>query len=218
MLNVSVQLSAPRWVTARAISLYSSALTAGIGLGSWMWGTVAAHYDVAIAFIGSGIAVMCTALLGIILALPRDEEVDQDSVDIGYEPEVGMALTMRSGPVIVDVDYDVDPDKAREFYAVMLQLQRMRKRIGGFQWSISRDVSNPALWIESYHCPTWGDYLRMRSRYSQADLDLQTQADGYNRSGEGRRVRRRLERPYGSVRWQADSPDPHIGTMGYLGP
>ncbi len=218
MLNVSVQMSAPRWVTARAISLYSSALTAGIGFGSWAWGTVAAHHDVQVAFVGSGLAVMCTALLGLVLPLPRDEEVDQDSVDIGYEPEVGMAVTLRSGPIIVEVEYDVDPEKAREFYAVMLQMQRVRKRIGGFQWSISRDVANPALWTERYHCPTWGDYLRMRSRYSQPDLDVQTLADSYNRSGDGRRVRRRLERPYGSVRWQSDSPDPQLGTIGYIGP
>lgn len=32
MLNVGVQLTAPRWVTARALSLYSSALTGGIAI------------------------------------------------------------------------------------------------------------------------------------------------------------------------------------------
>ncbi|WP_255351695.1 MFS transporter [Novosphingobium sp. ST904] len=57
MLNVTVQLSAPRWVTARALSLFSSAITAGIGLGAWAWGMVAAAHDVAFALIASGIAV-----------------------------------------------------------------------------------------------------------------------------------------------------------------
>jgi MFS family permease len=218
MLNVSVQLCAPRWVTARALSLYSSALTAGIGFGSWGWGSVAAHWNVSFAFVGSGIAVMATGLLGLVLPLPRDEPGDPDSVDIGYEPEIGMALTLRSGPVIIEVEYDVDPDQAREFYAAMLGMQRVRQRIGGFQWSIARDIANPALWTERYYCPTWGDYLRMRGRYSQAELDVQTQADSYNRSGDGRRVRRRLERPYGSVRWQADSPDPHLGTVDFISP
>ncbi len=218
MLNVSVQLCAPRWVTARALSLYSSALTAGIGFGSWGWGSVAAHWNVSYAFVGSGLAVMTTALLGWALPLPRDEQADPDSVDIGYEPEVALALTLRSGPVIIEVEYDVDPDRAREFYDVMRRMERVRKRIGGFDWSIARDIANPALWTEHYHCPTWGDYLRMRSRYSQNDLDVQTQADSFNRAGEGRRVRRRLERPYGSVRWQADSPDPHLGTVGFIAP
>jgi hypothetical protein len=74
------------------------------------------------------------------------------------------------------------------------------------------------VWVERYHCPTWGDYLRMRDRYTQTDFQVQELADSFDRAGPGRRVRRRLERPYGSVRWKADSPDPRIDTVGYLGP
>ena len=44
LLNVGVQLSAPRWVTARAIAWFQSALTGGIALGAWMWGHVAADW------------------------------------------------------------------------------------------------------------------------------------------------------------------------------
>ena len=217
-LNVSVQLSAPRWVTARALSLYSSALTGGIAIGAWIWGKVAGWYDVSFAFEASAVAVAATLILGWLLPLPSVEDEDTSSVEIGAEPEVGMALTMRSGPVVVEVEYDVDLDQAREFYGVMMQVEKVRKRIGGFDWSISRDIANPAIWVERYHCPTWGDYMRMRDRYTQADLDIQELADSFNRSGQGRRVRRRLERPYGSVRWKADSPDLYKGTVGFIGP
>lgn len=218
LLNVSVQMTAPRWVTARALSLFSSAITAGIGIGAWAWGEVAAYQSVTFAFAASGIAVTATAGLGIFMPLLREEEIDQDSVDIGYEPEVALPLTLRSGPVVIEVEYDVEPDRARDFYEVMMKLQPVRKRIGGFDWSISRDIANPQLWIERYHCPTWGDYLRMRDRYTQAEFDLQEMADSYNRSGHGHRVRRMLERPFGSVRWRADSPDLYQGPVGYIGP
>lgn len=218
MLNVSVQLSAPRWVTARALSLFSSAITAGVGIGAWAWGLVAGSQDVAFAFIASGIAAASTFMLGWLLPLFRDQESDHAEVQIGYEPEVALGLTLRSGPVVIEVEYDVDPERAREFYDVMMKMQRVRKRIGGFDWSLSRDIANPAIWIERYHCPTWGDYLRMRDRYSQPDFEVQELADSYNRSGQGRRVRRRLERPFGSVRWKADSPDPQQETVGFMGP
>ncbi|KHK91288.1 MFS transporter [Novosphingobium malaysiense] len=218
MLNVTVQLSAPRWVTARALSLFSSAITAGIGIGAWGWGVVAGEYDVAFAVIASGIAVSATSLLGLVLPIAKDEVLDNASIEIGHEPEVSLGLSMRSGPVIVEVEYDVDPDRARDFYGVMMKMQSMRKRIGAFQWSIARDIANPALWTERYHCPTWGDYLRMRDRYTQADFAIQEEADGYNRSGSERRVRRRLERPFGSVRWKADSYDPHQETVGFITP
>jgi len=218
MLNVTIQLSAPRWVTARALSLYSSALTAGIGIGAVGWGVVASHSSVGFAFIASGGAMLLTVLLGLPFRLQQDQDVDTSQIELGHEPEVALGLTLRSGPVVIEVEYDVDPDQAREFYGVMVKLQRARNRIGAFDWSISRDIAKPSVWIERYHCPTWGDYLRMRDRYTQTEFELQEAADGFNRSGQGQRVRRRLERPFGSVRWKADSPDHHLGTVGYIGP
>ena len=218
LLNVGVQLSSPRWVTARALSLYSSALTGGIAIGAWLWGEATASFGVSHAMILSAAAVMATTLVGFLIPLQDDRDVDTESVGIANEVAVGMALTMRSGPIVVEVEYDVDPEQARKFYASAQKLQRIRKRNGGFEWSISRDIADPALWVERYHCPTWGDYLRMRDRYTQAELDLQVEVDSFNRSGQGMRVRRMLERPYGSVRWKAESPDPGIAPIGYIGP
>lgn len=218
LLNVNVQLSAPRWVAARALSLFGSSLTSGIALGAWGWGELAGSVGLANAYYLSGAATLLTVLLGYVLPLSREEEGENPAIDIGYEPSVVLGLNLRSGPIVVEVDYDVDPDQAREFYGVMMNMQRVRKRLGGFDWSISRDVENPALWTERYHCPTWGDYLRMRDRYTQMDFAVQAQARSFDRSPDGLRIRRRLERPYGSVRWKADSPDPYKDTIDYIVP
>ena len=216
-LNLVVQLSAPRWVTARALSLYSSALTGGVAFGAWGWGVVATYNGVAFAFFASSFAVVATVALGWLLPLPSSEE-NNDLVELEQVPDTGMALTMRSGPVVIEVEYDVDPERAREFYEVMTKIERIRKRIGGFDWSISRDIISPEIWVEHYHCPTWGDYLRMRDRYSQADSAMVQQAESFNRSHDRRRVKRRLERPFGSVRWKADSPDTYQDAVGYIAP
>lgn len=63
------------------------------------------------------------------MPLSRDEEGEKETVDIGFEPNLALGLSIRSGPIVVEVDYRVDPDSAREFYAVMTRMQRMRKRI-----------------------------------------------------------------------------------------
>ena len=86
--------------------------------------------DVGFAFVASGVAMLATVGLGMLFPLHADKEVDTDSVDIGYEPEVGLGLSLRSGPVVIEVEYDVDPEQAREFYGVMVRLQRARNRIG----------------------------------------------------------------------------------------
>lgn len=206
MLNVGVQLSAPRWVTARALSLYSSALTGGIALGAMAWGAVAARTDLHEAMLLSGLALAMTLLAGFVMPLVREGEDKRDPVVLSSEPEVNLALTSRSGPVEIEIDYRVDPEHAREFFRAMQDVGRTRRRNGGFGWSLGRDIADPALWTERYECPTWGDYLHMRDRFTQADREAQLRADAFNSLHEGR-LRRRLLRPSGSVRWRAEVPD-----------
>jgi MFS family permease len=208
LLSVGVQLSAPRWVVARALSWFQSALTGGIALGAWFWGAMTAKWDLSTAMVVSGMALMLTPLVGLLLPMPRVSHVDVEPAELNNEPEVGLPLTLRSGPVEIEIDYHVAPDDAREFYEVMQKLQRVRLRNGAFGWSLSRDIADVRLWTERFHCPTWGDYLRQRSRLTLADRELQNRADSFHTPGPGSRVRRRLERPLGSVRWRADTPAP----------
>lgn len=218
LFNISVQLASPRWVTARALSLFSSALTGGIAVGAVMWGVVANGWSVQIALVASGVALCATPLLAFVFRLPETSVDGVESIALDHEPEVAMALTLRSGPVVIEIDYRVAPERARPYYDAMLKVQRTRMRNGAFNWSISRDIADPVLWTERYQFPTWGDYLRMRDRFTQADLAVQSDVEAFLLEGVGKRVRRRLERPFGSVRWRADSPDPRQETVGYLGP
>lgn len=206
-LNLGVQLSAPRWVTARALSWFMSALTGGMAAGSWIWGRAAGDYGVGDAMLISGGALILSPLLGRLLPMPSSSVEATEPYELGNEPEVAMAITPRSGPVVIEVDYEVDPAMARQFYDAMLKLQRARQRNGAFDWSLSRDIADPAIWTERYLCPTWGDYLRLRSRFTHSDRELQEAAHAFAREGVTLAVRRKLERPFGSVRWRADTPD-----------
>ena len=207
LLNVSVQLSVPRWVAGRALSGFQASLTGGVAIGAWMWGHLAAQWSIEIAFLASGVALFLTPVIGLLLPIRPMAPADAEVIELGAEPEVALAITARSGPIAIEIDYRVHPGEARQFYDVMLKLQRARQRNGAFQWSLARDLSDPELWTERYHLPTWLDYCRLRSRFTHADRALQSAADAFNREGPARRIRRRLERPLGSVRWRADTPD-----------
>ena len=80
----------------------------------------------------------------------------------------------------------------------------MRCRI---DWSLARDVANVENWTERFHCPTWLDYLRQRNRPTQAERAVQDQARAMHIGTEPLKVRRMLERPFGSVRWKEEAPD-----------
>ena len=216
LFNVAVQLGAPRWVTARALSLFSSALTGGIGFGAALWGFVAGSVGLQFALYLSGTLLALWSLLGLLLPLPETPREQVEPVSLANEPEVGMALTLRSGPVTIEIDYEVAIEDARAFYESMRLVQRTRLRNGGFGWSLSRNIADPRHWTERYQCPTWGDYLRMRDRFTQADLASHAASRAFHRGESELAVRRLLERPFGSVRWQPDSPDPQYDAPGVI--
>ncbi len=217
LFNISVQMSVPRWVTARALSLFSSALTGGIAIGSLLWGRIAVQQGVTHTLYLSAGALFVAILIGLLMPLPRDNHSDLEQVEIGFDPDVALDLSLRSGPIVISLEYSVDPENARSFYDAMRGVYRMRMRNGGFNWSLARDIADPVRWTERYQCPTWGDYLRVRDRFTEADRAAQEAADAFLIPGSVKHVRRRLERPFGSVRWQPDSPDSKSDNIGILG-
>ena len=54
LFNVTVQLSTPRWVVGRTLSIYQTATFGGMAVGSWLWGIAAEAYGPTAALLGSG--------------------------------------------------------------------------------------------------------------------------------------------------------------------
>jgi hypothetical protein len=132
----------------------------------------------------------------------RDEDAERLE-----DPEVQLQLTARSGPLVVEIEYRVAQDQARNFHGVMQDVQLARQRNGAYGWSIARDIADPELWTERYHCPTWLDFLRQRNRATTSERALYLRAAGFHLGPDPVRVRRMLERPFGSVRWKEETPD-----------
>ena len=82
----------------------------------------------------------------------------------------------------------------------MQDVQLSTQRNGAYGWSVARDISDPERWTERYHCPTWLDYLRLRNRVTQAERALHQAAIAFHVGPDPVRIRRMLERPFGSVR------------------
>jgi MFS family permease len=199
-LNVGIQLSTPSWVTARALAWFQSALTGGVGLGAWLWGHAAGVWNLEIALALSGAAVLATAGLGLLMPMPETNAADIEAVTgaVPSDPEIALPLTPRSGPISLEIDYQVTAEQAPEFLMVMQDVQSSRLRQGAFDWTLERDIGNPALWTERYYFPTWGDYLRQRTRFTEGDHQVYRRSLAF-RSGTEADVRRRLERPPGAT-------------------
>jgi MFS family permease len=203
LFNVAVQLSAPRWVSGRALAAYQAASNGGIALGSWGWGHVTDSVGIQAALLAAAALLVASSLLGLWLRIPQVGARGEETVVLD-DPKVRLALTGRSGPVIVEIEYRVSEQDARAFHGLMLEVQAARKRNGAYGWSIARDVSDPELWSERYHCPTWYDYLRHRNRSTVAEAALGQRAVAFHMGPDPVRIHRMLERPFGSVRAHDD--------------
>jgi MFS family permease len=206
LFNIGVQLSAPRWVAGRSLAAYQAAISGGIAVGSWGWGRLTDLGGVEVALLVSAALMLASPLLGLWLPMPRIGARGEDA-EVLADPEVRLALTARSGPLVVEIEYRVAQENARAFHSVMQDVQLSRQRNGAYGWSIARDIADPELWTERYHCPTWLDYLRQRNRSTQSERALHQQAMAFHTGPDPVRIRRMLERPFGSVRWKDDSPD-----------
>lgn len=210
MFNISVQTSAPRWVTGRVLAIFQASITGGIALGSWMWGEIADAASLTTALAVSGAAVLVTIVVGFWLRMPDPGAPMEEEMIVREEPQVALALTPRSGPVQIEVTYRIACQDARSFYDLMLKVQLSRQRNGAYGWSIARDIADPELWVERFHCPTWLDYLRARDRSTPADRALQDAVLALHRGNMPPTLRRLLERPFGSVRWKEETVDPGL--------
>ncbi|KJC43953.1 MFS transporter [Bradyrhizobium sp. LTSP885] len=207
LFNIGVQLSAPRWVAGRSLAAFQAAIAGGIAIGSWIWGHITEIAGVETALLISAGLMLLSPILGIWLRMPPIGARNEAASETLADPEVRLQLTGRSGPLVVEIEYRVAQDNARAFHNVMQEVQLSRQRNGAYGWSIARDIADPELWIERYHCPTWLDYLRQRNRPTQSERELHQKAIDFHIGPDPVRVHRMLERPFGSVRWKDETPD-----------
>jgi len=210
LLNIGVQLSAPRWVSGRALAAYQAASSGGIAVGAWGWGHLTDLAGVEAALLIAAALMLASPLIGIWLRMPRIGARGEETVVLD-DPEVRLALTGRSGPVVVEIEYRVQRGNAWAFHTVMQEVQLFRKRNGAYGCSIARDIADPELWTERYRCPTWFDYLRQRNRATRSETATERQALAFHIGPGPVRIRRMLERPFGSVRSKDYTPDDAAG-------
>ncbi|MFK4654110.1 quinol monooxygenase YgiN [Bradyrhizobium japonicum] len=191
-------------MAGRSLAAYQAVSSGGIAIGSWSWGHLADGAGINTALLVSAVLMFASPILGFWLPMPRISEGAEEA-GILEDPKARLALTGRSGPLVVTIEYRVSQESAHAFHNVMQEVQLFRQRNGAHAWSLARDIADPQLWIERYQCPTWLDYLRQRNRSTQSERALDSQATAFHIGPEPARVRRMLERPFGSVRWKEDT-------------
>jgi len=194
LFNVTVQLSTPRWVVGRALAMYQTATFGGMAVGSWVWGGMADLHSAEFALAASSIVLVLGCLMGLRYTLPEFGTLNLDPLGRFHEPELQLDLSPRSGPIMVMVDYDIAQEDIPTFLNLMIHRRRIRLRDGARQWGLLRDLENPNIWTETYHVPTWVEYVRHHQRRTQADAYVTEKLRALHRGDTEPHVHRMIER------------------------
>ena len=197
--NVTVQLSTPRWVVGRALSLYQMATFGGMALGAWGFGAVAETHGVAAALLCAVAAQAAGGLLGLALPLPGSGDDDLEPLDRFREPATAVPVTARSGPIVVTIEHRVAGADVPDFLRAMSERRRIFRRDGARRWRLLRDLGDAELWIERYDVATWLEYVRDNQRRTRSDLENFERVRALQIPGHVPVVHRMIERPIGSA-------------------
>ncbi len=203
--NVTVQLSAPRWVVARALSLYQMFAFGGLAGGSWIWGVIADEQDLQTALLSAAVVLVVCAAAGFWRPLAQAQALNLDPLRPLHEPETVVPVEPRTGPVVVTIEYKIREEDMIEFLRAMAQRRRIRRRDGARNWMLLRDLNDPEIWLERYTTPTWLDYVRHNSRITQNDAVVPERLRALHQGPQPPTVRRMIERQTDSLPMRSDS-------------
>jgi MFS family permease len=180
-LNAAAQLSLPRWVRARGLSIYLLVSTGSQAIGSYLWGVVATRAGLDIALIWSAVVLGAAALS--VAALPLRPSTGMVSLDISTAwptPRVVFEPCPNDGPVLVTTLYRVPAENLDNFVEAMGAVRRSRLRTGGHSWRLYHSVEDPDTFLERFTVASWSEFERQRTeRWLDYDTDGVTKAIGY---------------------------------------
>ena len=130
---------------------------------------------------------MVLAALGAVLGLAaglRWHLADSEKQDLRpwhvSVPRLLIEPRLQEGPVMVQIEYCVDPQQAEDFLRAMHEVRRMRERDGAFGWFVARDPASEERHIEAFMAESWLDYLRQLARMTDADHTIEDHARSFH--------------------------------------
>ena len=172
-LNVSAQVSLPEWVRGRGLAMYVTVMFGGLTIGSAIWGELAAVAGLR--------AALVFAAAGAIIAIPLTWRWKlQTGANVDFSPSMHWPdpVTTHSiepdrGPVLVTVEYRIDPKNREDFLRLLGRYSQGRRRDGAYDWGIFEDPAVEGRFIETFRSDSWLEHLLQHQRVTKADQKLE---------------------------------------------
>jgi predicted MFS family arabinose efflux permease len=172
-LYTSAQNVLPDWVRGRGLAIFLTLIFGTMTLSSAAWGDIAARTGLSFALVlAAGCAIMA-------IPLTWRSKLQQDApLDLSPSQHWGMPSTLADvdndrGPVLVKIEYRIDPKDRAAFLRALDELGFERRRDGAFAWGIFEDASELGRYEETYLIESWLELMHLRERVTNADRVLE---------------------------------------------
>jgi len=181
-LSVSAQVALPDWVRARGLALYTTVFFGCLTLGSAAWGAIAVAVGLANAhFLAAAGAVAAIALTWR-WKLQTGARIDLSPSMHWPAPLTAQPIEHDRGPVLVTVEYHIDPRDREPFLDALARLEHERRRDGAYAWGVFEDAAKEGRMIETFLIESWMEHLRQHERVTKADRLLQEELRRFDRT------------------------------------
>lgn len=193
--NASLHSLVPGWVRGRAMAFSILVFFGGMALGSAVWGAVATATGVRTALVIAAAGALVSLALTARHRLRGGKRLNLSPSVHWPAPEVFKAPQPDQGPVVVTVEYTIDPARRDDFLLAMQRVRRIRRRDGAINWGILGDVADPARLVETFVVESWLEHLRQHERVTVSDRALLDRARAFHTGSLPPRVTHFLVEP-----------------------
>jgi hypothetical protein len=161
--------------------MYVTVFFGTLTIGSVLWGQVAGILGLPLAhFIAAG---------GALLAIPvtwhwklRTGRGPDLTPSMHWPmPIVTKDVEDDRGPVLVTVEYPINPKDRQAFLVALERLEHERRRDGAYAWGVFEDTAEEGRFLETFLVESWLEHLRQHKRVTKADRVLQEHVLGFVR-------------------------------------
>jgi MFS family permease len=178
-LFVSAQVALPEWVRGRGLAIFLTAFFGAMTLGSAVWGKVASLEGVPTALFlaaaGAAIGMALTARWRLQTAAALDLTPSMH----WRTPVFVHPIEDDQGPILLTVEYVIDPMDTRPFLALLHEIGLERKRDGAYAWGAFEDTQISGRIVETFLIQSLLELRHLRTRVTMADRMIEEQARAF---------------------------------------
>jgi predicted MFS family arabinose efflux permease len=178
-LFVSAQVALPEWVRGRGLAIFLTAYFGAMTLGSGVWGKIASLHGIAdalyLAAAGAAAAMALTARWRL-----------QTAAGLDLTPSLHWRTPMfvhrvedDQGPILLTVEYRIDPKDTGPFLTLMHEIGRERKRDGAYAWGVFKDTQAAGRIVETFLIQSLLELRHLRTRVTKADRIIEDEARAF---------------------------------------